>query len=487
MKQMSVEETDWIYNGLDCAVTLECLNSMLPELDNISGQTYGFSLDLQAPILQMNMRGLRVDLERRDQVVKEYGEILFKLAMQLERIVGDGIGYKLANWRSPAQLMDLFYNVMGIPPVKKRGANGRWGPTVNRDALEQIQNNYFFAAPVIAHILAMRDIDKKITVLTTEIDPDGRIRSTFNIAGTDTGRLSSSLGDLGTGGNLQNIEKKLRSVFIADTGKKFANIDLAQADARNVGAICYEQFGADAYLNATESGDLHTTVCKLAWSGLDWGEDQGRWRAIADGTGYRHLSYRDLAKKLGHGTNYYGQPRTMAKHTKVDVRGIEDFQKRYFSAFPEIRSWHNWTRETLETEGVITTLFGRRRHFWGRLNEDATLRKAIAHQGQSMTAEEINRAMLQVWRLHVCQIMLQVHDSLVIQYPEEREDEVIRLVVPAMRSPLVLRGAREFCVPCDVQTGWNLGELKRDKAGNIVENPNGLDKYNGGDSRRYVA
>jgi DNA polymerase I-like protein with 3'-5' exonuclease and polymerase domains len=123
-----------------------------------------------------------------------------------------------------------------------------------------------------SHILALRDIAKKIGVLKTSIDPDGRMRTSYNIAGTTTGRFSSSLSDFGTGGNLQNLEERLRRPFVADPGMKFAYIDLEQAESRLVGAIEWNLFGDGRYLDACESGDLHTSVCRLAWTELPWTE-----------------------------------------------------------------------------------------------------------------------------------------------------------------------------------------------------------------------
>jgi hypothetical protein len=119
-----------------------------------------------------------------------------------------------------------------------------------------------------------RDLGKSIGFLETAIDPDGRIRSDLKIAGTVTGRFASSITDFGTGTNLQNVTESLRSVFVADPGYKFANLDLEQGDSRNVGAICWNLFcdnpdwderTAGAYLDACESGDLHTTVAKMAY------------------------------------------------------------------------------------------------------------------------------------------------------------------------------------------------------------------------------
>lgn len=173
----------------------------------------------------------------------------------------------------------------------------------------------------------------------------------------------------------------------------------------------------------------------------------------------------------------------MARHTKIDRSLIEDFQARYFAAFPEIKLWHDWTKMQLQGLGYLITPFDRRRYFWGRRNDDSTLREAIAHTPQSMTADEISTAMLNTWRLDCSDLMLQVHDSLVIQYDETREEEALAKILPVFRAPLTLRGSREFCVPCDVQVGWNLGEWKKDKETGIITNPDGLRGWNGADNR----
>src|SRR6516165_6883191 len=85
---------------------------------------------------------------------------------------------------------------------------------------------------------------------------------------------ASLLSDFGTGTNLQNIEDRLRSVFVADKGMKFAYVDLEQAESRLVGAIEWNLFRDGTYLDACESGDLHTSVCRLAWgSAVNWTGD----------------------------------------------------------------------------------------------------------------------------------------------------------------------------------------------------------------------
>lgn len=474
----------WVYNGLDCCVTHEVLEELLPQLDNNTSATYSLSRELQGPVLEMNMRGVLIDEHERNRAIALYRDDTARLEKQLYHIVKDGVGYigfqdvgKTKAWRSNAQVATVLYDTLKIPPIRRRNERGELVPTVNRDALERLWTAHFLAQPIISHILSLRDIGKKIGVLETEIDADGRLRTSYNIAGTTTGRFSSSLNDFGTGGNVQNIEERLRRMFVPDPGYKFANIDLEQADARNIGALCWNVFRDSKYLDACESGDLHTTVSRLSNPELPWTGDLHRDKEIADSTKlHRHHSVRHMNKVLGHGTNYLGSPFEMAKHTKIDKETIEEFQPKYFATFPAIPRLHDWIWERVKSEGNLVTPFGRKRWFFGRRDDRDTLKQAVAHMGQSMTADEMNYGMLQLWRTGMCQILLQCHDSILIQYPEEKENEIVPAALAAMKVTLELEGGRAFSVPLDAQVGWNWGKMIKHKDGR-VENPRGLGKW----------
>jgi len=480
----SETERLWIYNGLDCCVTLEVLEAILPQLDNLTGQTYSLSRDLQAPVLEMNMRGVLIDEPARQLAIKNYKSDTERLERNLYRIVHEGVGYtsfrdsgKTKAWRSNGHVAALLYDVLRLPEIRKRNERGEMVRTVNRDALERLQI-HFIAQPVISHILTLRDFGKKIGVLETKVDSDGRLRTSYNIAGTTTGRFSSSLNDFGSGGNLQNIEERLRRIFVADPGMKFANIDLEQADSRNIGALCYNVFRDSKYLDACESGDLHTTVAKMSRSELPWTGDRAKDRQLAEQPYYRHLSLRHMCKVLGHGTNYLGSPYEMSKHTKIEQSVIKDFQALYFQTFPSIEKLHSWVKTQIIETGNLVTPFGRKRWFFGKRDERDTLKQAVAHMGQSMTADEMNFAMLALWRLNIVQILLQGHDSILVQYPEEKENEIVPQIQAAMRVPLELEGGRRFIVPVEVQVGWNWGKAAND-------NPNGLVKWPDERTRRH--
>jgi hypothetical protein len=758
----TADMASWIYNGLDCCVTFEILDAIKPQLDNTTSATYRQSLAKQGPVLDMKMRGLLVDESTRKAKIALFEAQLRQLEHQLNRICREVWGFEI-NPRSPAQVKQLLYGTLQLPVIRKRDAHGNMSPSTGRDALERLRYN-FFAEPICNHLIKIREVGKALGFLRTGIDSDGRMRCTFNIAGTNTGRLSSSMSDYGTGTNLQNVDRNLRECFIADPGMIYVNIDLEQADSRNVGAICWNLFlgshgpeYAGAYLDACESGDLHTTVCRMAWSELSWPEDRAGWRAVADEVAYRAMSYRDLAKRLGHGcltedhevltpsgwvsiadkpqllmawnpetelmqwespshwedkkwdgdmyeitgyntsmvatadhrmpvfnrqnkfcelpaellckvpefnlkqtgvfvggnspvtaeqarlvaaaqadahiypngsvrwgfskvrkkerlvqllggrkysvteygervetyyhlaagevdfpavkqagpwmlnwskealaawvdelkhwdgtqqktftwiygkdrehmqwmqllcilsgqgasyrhnaghdcasvglnkrrnrrigslkvrrkettgvqvycptvpssgflvrrngnimfslnTNYYGQPHTMAKHTKVDKAQVEVFQQNYFAAFPCIQEWHRSVIYQLKEFGYLTTLLGRRRFFFGRHNEDSTVREAIAYGPQGSTAEEIDEGYLRVWRkFPQVQLLVQVHDSILMQIPQSEVNTLVPEILETMKVEIELEGGRKFHVPLEAKVGWNWGDVQ---------------------------
>src|SRR5215475_8551297 len=467
----SLTEKNWIYNGLDCAITAEVLEVLLPQLDNATAKTYSFSLDLQAPVLEMRLHGVRVDTARQAEVVEEYYNRLDRLETNLERIVREGCGFAGFNWRSNPNLKELFYDRLRIPVIRYQGR-----PTVNRGALEKMEA-YPIARPIVRCLEAMRELSKKISLLSTEIDPDGRMRTSYNIGGTTTGRLSSSFSEFGTGTNLQNIEESLRSIFIADPGMKMGYFDAEQGESRVVGAIEYNLFEDGRYLDACEGGDLHTSVAKLVWPDLPWPGTPSSDRKFAEQPYYRHYDRRFMCKKIGHGTNYGGKPGTLASQAKVDPTLVEEFQPKYFKAFPAHQEWHKWVARELQQTGVLVSLAGRKRHFLGRRNDPAVLREAIAYDPQGSLADIVNQGMLQVWRAGDCQLLMQIHDAIVVQYPEGKEDRIVPRILKQLEFPIELRGGRRFVIPYGCATGWNWGKFE---AGS---NPNGLKAYKPADKR----
>jgi len=478
----TADEFHWVYNGLDCAVTHEIFTEMRSQADNATLTTYEFSKSLQAPVMEMNLRGMLVNKNRRRKLITEMRRKMDRLEQQLKVILCEGVGIDSDfNWRSPVQCNKLFYNVLNLPVQKSRKSNGTYGPTTDRKALEKL-SMYFIAEPICAHMLLLRDLGKAVGFLETPLSTDGRMRTDYQIAGTKIGRFASSMDDDGEGTNMQNINKALRPIFVADPGYKMCNMDLEQADSRNVGALCWnllhdkDERMASAYLDACEAGDLHTVVTKMVRKDLPWGTAPDR--EIADRPFYRDKSYRDGSKALGHATNFLGQPPTIAMQTKVPIQMVKEFQPAYFGAFPAIPLWHENTFWQIKNMGFLQNLFGRRRFFWGRPTEGETKRQAVAYEPASMTADEANLGLLKLWQGNKVQLLAQGHDAILFQYPEGQEDEIIEWAKATLPTTISLARGRDFTVPTDCAVGWNWGYYDADT------NPDGLRKYKGGDDRK---
>lgn len=465
-------ELEGVYNGLDCCVTHDVFAAIHPQLDPITTPTYDQARALQGPVLEMRIRGVLVDQARKMEVIDELWELLETLEAQLNSIVFKGVGMSGFNWRSPKDLRSLFYETLGIPPVRRGGV-----PTVDRGARESLEV-YPVAAMLVKYINAMTELGDKISVLRTAVDDDGRIRTSYNIAGTSTGRFSSSLSEFGTGGNLQNVEESLRSIFIADPGYKFAKFDAKSGESFCVGATEWNLFGDPRYLDACESGDPHTAVARICWPGLPWTGDLKRDKEIAERNFYRHYTYRFMCKKLGHGSNYGGQPDTLSEQTRVPINLVTEFQPKYFRAFPAHQRWHEWVQDTLRRKGCLTTLTGRRRYFFGRRTDPKVYREALAYDPQGSLADIVNRALIKLWRMNPCPIVFQDHDALTFMYPEADEPKLLPLIQSALTIPIALANNRTLRIPYDCEVGWNKGKY------DAKTNPDGLRGYEGHETRK---
>lgn len=461
-----------VYCGLDCCVTLEVFEELERNYGPDRGAAiYSFERAMQAPYLEIMQRGFAVDdLARRAAAAELHTRIdaMQEMLDEFARSVWD----LPLNPRSPKQLQEFFYSALRLPEqwISQKGVRKL---STNREVMEKLLA-YSHARPFVNLILSIREAAKQLERFEEEIDRDGRYRTSYNIAGTETGRPSSSENAFGTGGNAQNIAPPLRYVFVADPGWKLCVIDLEQVEARDVGFFCGCLFDDWKFLDACESGDLHTNNAKLIWPELAWTGDPKRDKEIASGPFYRDFSYRDMAKRGGHLSNYYGTAWTAARSLKVPLSIMEEFQARYIRgraadpskglppiepAYPCIARWWQWTAEQLQTTRLLTTPFGRTRHFFGRPNDDTTLREAIAFLPQSTTADRMNLGLWRVWKyMPEVQLLAQTYDSITFQFPESSDaNSIIGRALELIRVELVAPNGRKYIVPGEAKVGWNWG------------------------------
>jgi DNA polymerase-1 len=473
----SPSELLWVYNGLDCVLTYEIKQEMMKHLQPESQVIYNFERGLQAPALELMLRGVQVDPLAKMQHIQEFLQKIDKLEHILNQFSEAAWGRTL-NPNSPKQVADFFYNHMKLPLVTARNKQtGKVGPDTSRAAMEKL-SMYFYARPFINLILAIKEYKKKVATLRSGVDSDGKMRVSYNVAGTETGRWSSNKNAFGGGMNFQNLTEALRDIFTSDPGKKMCYMDLEQAESRGVAYLSKDE----AYIEACEGGDLHTTVCRMVWRKLPWtGVLKHDKNAIAGQVFYMHFTYRDMAKRGGHGTNYYGQAFTMAKHLKVETGVMEEFQEDYFQAFPGIPEWHKNIISRVQLEGAITTPLQRKRIFFGRRTDDSTTREAIAFEPQATIGDSLNLGLWRVWKhgWPQVQILGQVHDAILFQYAEEIEAEAIASTSELLRVDIPIHG-KVMVIPNEAQVGWNW------KHYDPLSNPDGIKNWNKehGDDRK---
>lgn len=479
----SYDEQLWIYNALDNCVTFEVFNS-LRMFDG--GFAYLMGRAMQGPALTMMLRGMRVDMAERDRLAIQYERELADYARMFARLAQEGLG-KEVNSQSPAQLKALFYERLRVEPIKRYDKKKRERVlTTNREALEKIVQRGGLPSMFAKILLEIRDTTKLLQVLRTGIDKDSRLRCSYNTTGTETGRWSSSQNVRGTGTNAQNVTDEMRRLIIADDGMKLMQFDLKQAESVIVAALS----GDPRYIEACKSGDPHTYVASLCWPELPWHEANSKKarRAIAERPYYRHFSYRDMAKRGGHGGNYGGTDKVLAMHLKIPVKVAQEFLDRYFGpkGFPGIKTWQLKTQQRLAATRRLDTPLGRVRYFTGRPTDSTTIKEAIAYVPQSTIGDLLNLGLYRVWlELELTgevQLLGQVHDSILLQFDPRKHDEaeLVARVQKLLTVPLTINGT-EWIIGTDAQTGWNWGKVK-EKDGKVI-NPYGLREWDGSDSR----
>ena len=339
--KLNRQEQRQVYCSLDSCITREVKDAALPMLDETTSIIYDFERALQGPILEIMLRGLLTDPYEVSRLIDIYSK-------RRERVYSIVQKYAFAIWgqglnpNSPTQVMKILYETMNIPPFFTY-VKGQRKLTANREAMEAAMQ-YRYARPFARAILVNRDLVKKIGVLRGGVDADGRMRFAINIGGTRTGRVACSKNVFGGGTSGQNITDELRRIFIANDGKKFAYLDLKQAESRATAYIS----GDEAYIDACESGDVHVRAARMTWPELPWSPnmDPEVDAAIANEMFWRHFTRRDITKRGGHlcltEDHEVLTPRgwvSIAYKPNVIMAWQEDEKGVQYSSFEAVQRW----------------------------------------------------------------------------------------------------------------------------------------------------
>jgi uracil-DNA glycosylase family 4 len=438
------EEQRWIYNCKDTTYTLEAAETLETVEKQIALKTtpFGTPPEIQHRlfpyVLEAMLRGVRLDLKARTQLVFTLTEEESKRQTFLNTVLGAPL-----NPRSPKQLQRLFYEELQLPVIVDRKTRR---PTTNADALDSFAKADPILRPICAAINQIRQLSNFRSFCAQPIDSDGRIRCSYNIAGTETFRFASSEDAFGFGTNLQNVSSgdersaefplpNLRKLFIPDEGCEIGDFDAAQADARVVAWEANDEPLMELFNDP--SRDLHNENTATIFGHCKGKDDPNR----------------QAAKTGVHLTNYGGTPPVLATALGITRHEAERFQRRWFDAHPAIAEWHRRTLAQITSRRYVENAFGYRRFYFDRI--EGILKEALAWIPQSTVAIAVNLGIMQVIdrnRSAGVQFLLQVHDSAVFQWPKNtpglfdkiRQDMLVSIPYP---TPLILPvGGKRSCV-----------------------------------------
>lgn len=430
------------YAAEDADITLRLHEIFKPRLAR--EQMVSVYEDIERPlspvIAQMELDGIKIDPGFLKAMSTEFGKRLIKLEKDIHKLAGTEF-----NVASPKQIGEVLFDQMGLPGGSKT-KTGQW--STDAGLLEDLAGQ---GHEIVQKILDWRQLAKlKSTYTDTlqeQINPQtGRVHTSFSMAGTSTGRLASS------DPNLQNIPirteegRKIREAFIAEEGCVLLSADYSQVELR----LAAEMADVKALKQAfRDNKDIHAMTAARVFD-----------VPLADIT----PELRRQAKAVNFGIIYGISGWGLAKQLGIDPADAREFINRYLTAFHEIQDYMEATKEFARKHEYVQTLFGRK-CYTPNINAKngawraGAERAAINAPLQGTAADIMKKAMIKIppalaAKKLAARMLLQVHDELIFEVPENEVEQTAALVKNIMENIV------ELDVPLVVETGTgkNWGE-----------------------------
>lgn len=430
----------WIYNAKDSAVLQEIFPQQIEELKSLGNyDTYLHQRKLILPLVFMSERGVKIDT---DKLHSKAVEAAVRMA-EIEKEIAERVGREL-NPGSPAQLMAYFYKDLGLKPYTNKGK-----PTTDETALKRLSRRGYKVADLVLEYRGLATAKNRYYEM--RIDSDNRMRCSFNPVGARTGRLSSSKTIFGSGGNFQNLTPEFKECMMPDENYIAYEIDLSQAENRVVGYIAPEE----RMIKAFESGeDVHRLTAGMIFSKPpEQVSNEPGTASIGDGS----KSERFWGKTSNHAFNYDLGYRSFSLKYEIPEKDGKFIHQRYHQIYAGVRRYHEFVKQELNTNRILTNLFGRKYLFLDRPG-DEMYKAGYAYIPQSTVADVINRwGLIKVYysqkEFKEVELLSQVHDSIIFQISKEyslsRHVEILRSICTSLEQPLSWKG-RSFILPAEV-------------------------------------
>jgi DNA polymerase-1 len=423
------------YAAEDADITLRLHNTLWPRLQSEPALLGVFS-DIELPLVPVLSRIERAGALVDDTLLFQQSHELGLRIDELERDAWDLAGQEF-NLASPKQLGDILFNQLEIPVLKK---TAKGAPSTKEEVLQELALDY----PLPKVLLEHRGLAKLKSTYTDKLPTminrvTGRIHTSYHQSGTATGRLSSS------DPNLQNIPirnaegRRVRQAFIVPDGYKLIAADYSQIELRIMAHLSEDPNLLTAFANGL---DIHSaTAAEVFSTPLD--------RVTAD--------QRRSAKAINFGLIYGMSAFGLAKQLNIGRKQAADYIDTYFDRYPGVLNYMNTVRSSAAESGYVETWFGRRLYLpeinsRNGMRRQAAERTAINAPMQGTAADIIKLAMIKVdqWLLDSkfdSKMIMQVHDELILEVPENELEEVTTGLLSGMEN------AAELKVPLVVDIG----------------------------------
>ncbi|GAA6156378.1 DNA polymerase I [Pyruvatibacter sp. HU-CL02332] len=410
------------YAAEDADVTLRLYHVLKPRLVGERMMTVYETLErpMVGVLQQMEMAGIKLDPAILKRMSSDFAQKLAGLEAEIHELAGEEF-----NIGSPKQLGEILFDKMGIEGGKKT-KTGAWG--TGADVLETLAAQ---GHDLPIRVLEWRQLSKLKSTYTDAL-PDfinedtGRVHTSYSLASTTTGRLSSS------DPNLQNIPirteegRKIRTAFVADEGNVLISADYSQIELR----VLAHMAGIDTLRQAFADGlDIHAMTASEMFNEPIEGMDP---------------MIRRKAKAINFGIIYGISAFGLANQLSIPRGEAADYIDKYFERFPGIRAYMDETKAYAREHGFVSTLFGRKTHLPEIASKNGaqrsfTERAAINAPIQGSAADIIRRAMIRMPEaLEAAKLparmLLQVHDELIFEVPEKQADKTIKVVRQVMEG-----------------------------------------------------
>ena len=512
----------WEYNSKDIIAMMELLPKLLKELkENDCLKSAEFVCSMIRPYLTMMYKGMKLDTSK---MLERYNNLSFK-RNQIDRCLKIITKTNL-NPRSPKQVKKYLFTRKGLNHICLNEDE----PTNEKTLLKTLVLRDD-TIPSIRLILASRGVGKTASSLKynlydnkfdynpaniLEVDPQyNRLTTAYNLAGTDTFRLSSKAllkfkTDKGFGTNVQNIDKNQRDLIIADESKILIQIDQAGAEALIVAYLCRKGQYRDLFENGIKVHSfiaLHVfkdawkkcfpssvidELCKLSPKELKNHENyKSVFNTIKKSDDWPAKErYYFIAKMICHASNYNMKAPTFQLNVlqksdgaiNLTLKQCNEFLGLYHLLFPEIREWHESIKRELKKNGYLINLFGEKRYFFEQDGEDKW-KQGFAFKPQSTVGEITNRGVVHLQtfieenepiRKGGFDLLQNGHDSILSQCINE--DYIIKRIVKEKKKAIEVElispfDGTKFRMKSEVSIGKNWGPYKE------KENPEGMREY----------